>query len=239
MREELAPLLALTAVERRGKIDSCDVAWGTLAGAPVVIARTGEGQVMAERGSAALLKEVPARRLLVVGISGGLTPDLEPGALIVGRQVLQDGKAAPAPDGAWTAAALRMDGAAGGTLITTREILCTVACKTAAREQLGGPGPAAVDLETAVHARAAVAAGVPWLAVRAVCDTADEDLPIDFNRFRDDQGRVQRDRIMYHAMSHPSVVRGLRDMQKRVSLCAGRLAPFVQRLLDPAGGPES
>ena len=48
--------------------------------------------------------------------------------------------------------------------------------------------------------------------------------------------RLQRDRIMYHAMSHPSVIRGLRDMQQRVSHCAGCLAPFVQGLLDGPGG---
>jgi len=222
MREELAPLLALTEVERRGKIAGCDVVWGTLGRVPVVIARTGEGHVRAERGTAALLDEVPLSRLLVTGVSGGLTAELGPGELIVGRRVLQRGEAAPAPDGDWVAEALRIDGTIAGTMLTTREILCTPASKAAAREQLDEDGPAVVDLETAIYAEAAAASGVPWLA-----------------QFRDSEGRVQRDRIMYHAMRHPSVVRGLREMQQRVSLCADRLASFVQRLLDPSGDAES
>jgi adenosylhomocysteine nucleosidase len=239
MREELAPLLALTEVERRGKIAGSDVVWGMQGREAVVIASTGEGHVSAERGTAALLDEVPVSRLLVMGVSGGLTAELEPGALVVGRRVLQGGEAVPAPDGDWVEEALRIEGAVAGTMVTTREILCTPASKAAAREQLVDAGPAVVDLETAIYAEAAATSGVPWLAVRAVCDTAEEELPIDFNQFRDSEGRVQRDRIMYHAMRHPSVVRGLRDMQQRVSLCADRLASFVQRLLDPSGDLKS
>jgi adenosylhomocysteine nucleosidase len=239
MSEELAPLLALTEVDRRGKIDGCEVAWGRLGRTPVVIARTGDGHVRAERGAAALLGEVPVSRLLVIGVSGGLTGELRPGALVVGRRTVKGRAAAPAPDPDWLAVALRIDGATAGTLVTTREVLWTAASKAAVREQLEEDGPAVVDLETAVYAEAAATAGVPWLAVRAVCDTAEEELPVDFNQFRDGEGRLQRDRIMWHAMRHPTVVRGLREMQQRVSLCAGRLAPYVLRLVDPSSAAEA
>ena len=238
MGDELAPLLARTEVRRREKLDGCDVSWGTLGSAPVVIARTREGRSGAARGEAALLVRVRVERVLVIGVSAGLTAALQTGDLLVGHEVLNGGRAVPAPDADWKAAALKIDGAMKGRLVSTREIHCTPSAKAALRETVGAAVPAAADLETAAYAETAAAHGVPWLAVRAICDTADEELPLDFNQFLDDEGRIRRDQIVWYAMRHPVAVPRLRELQRRVSLCADRLAGFADRLLNPTSEVE-
>ena len=50
-------------------------------------------------------------------------------------------------------------------------------------------GAVAVEMEAAAVAAKATEWGVPFRCVRVVSDVAAEDLPLDFNRFRDLQGR--------------------------------------------------
>ena len=56
-------------------------------------------------------------------------------------------------------------------------------------------GAAVVEMESAAVAEKAREWGLPFRAVKAVSDTADEDLPLDFNLFRDRNGRFQTSRI--------------------------------------------
>jgi adenosylhomocysteine nucleosidase len=232
MSEELAPLLRRIRVDRRRRLGSCEAVWGRLGRARVVIVHTGEGPGLASRGAATILDNIPVDRLLVTGLSGGLSTSLELGDLLIGRRVFRGGKPAPAPDPDWTTAALRRPEAEEATFVCTPAILSTRTSKAALRRTFDAPGPAAVDLETAAFAEAAAQRGVPYLAVRAVCDTLDEELPLDFERFRDDSGRILRGQVARHALLHPRVVGPLREMRRRVSLCAERLARFNDRLLN-------
>ena len=67
-----------------------------------------------------------------------------------------------------------------GPLLVSETVITTAAGKTEAAK---ASGCIAVDMESCGAARAASEAGVPFLAVRAVSDTVEEDLPVDFNRF--------------------------------------------------------
>lgn len=227
MAEELTPLLRRLTGTGKERYGGLKVTTGNLDGTPVIVACTGEGDAAAGRGMSALLDQGRPGHVVIVGVSGGLCSTLAPGALIAGRSVVRDGEAAPSPDATLLAAALRAGRVADGTLVSTREILCTPSSKAGAYREFAGDGPAAVDLETHGYASAAGQRGVPWVAVRAICDTADEELPLDFNRFLGDDGRIRRERIALHAMSHPSVIPALRRMQERVTMCAQHLGQFV------------
>jgi len=91
--------------------------------------------------------------------------------------------------------------------------------------------PAAVDLETAAWARVAGELGVPYLAVRAVSDTASETLPVDFNRLRGADGRVRRSAVVLEAVRRPRLIPGLFDLGRRTRRCAERLADSVEAIL--------
>src|SRR5206468_11491242 len=116
---ELAAVRAATALERTAG----GHAFGRLGGAPVVLAATGDGARAAARGLAALLDAAPVGRLLVLGVAGGLSPDLAVGDLLAARRAVDAGPETAAPDlssdPAWLAVAVAM-GAVAGTAVTAR-----------------------------------------------------------------------------------------------------------------------
>ncbi|MFN0106846.1 MAG: hypothetical protein ACKV2U_32735 [Bryobacteraceae bacterium] len=60
-----------------------------------------------------------------------------------------------------------------------------------------------VEMEAAAVAQYAAAHGLPFSAVKVVSDRADERFAIDFNRYRDADGRFSRGRIALAAAAHP------------------------------------
>ena len=230
--EELAPLVARTAVVRKLRAGSLRVYCGRLGRVPVVLARTGDGAKRAESGVEKLLADFPVGRLLVVGIAGGLSPSLGAGALVVAREVRDGQASAPSPDPAWVQRALRLEGTSGATVVSADRILSTPAAKREAWRALPHGGPAVVDLESATLARAAAARGVPYLVVRAVSDPVEEALPFDPNRCVDRYGGLRRHRVLAQALLRPSSLGPLWRLRRRGRRCAGRLAELVDELLN-------
>jgi adenosylhomocysteine nucleosidase len=232
MRAEIAPLLALARIDQRHRLEGCRVYRGTLGGAPVVMAWTGEGAERAERGASALLERFAVSALVVVGVAGGLSPSLRAGMLIASRRV-QDGSAPlPEPDAELLGRALRHEGVRAGMVLSSRRILSTAASKAEAGAALGDHEPAVVDLESAAFARVAAERRVGYLVVRAICDPAEEELPFDLECCRDGSGRVKRIKVVRQALRRPAAVGGLWSLRKRVALCADRLADLVQSLIE-------
>jgi adenosylhomocysteine nucleosidase len=232
MYVEIAPLVARCAVENESRLGSVRVRAGRIEGADVVLAWTGEGAELATRGLTALLDALPAVRVLGLGVAGGLSPALQPGDIVVGSRLWQGAHPVAASDARWVDRALALGGARGGTLVTSSRMLCTAAEKAAAWALLRGSAEAAaVDLETAAWAKVAGQRGLPFLAVRAVCDTACEDLPFDLNDCVDPAGRVSRFKVARKAILQPSAMRELWSLRRRVTDCSRRLADFVVPLL--------
>ena len=240
---ELAPVRAATAVERvertHERIFSGGLAFGCLGGEPVVLAATGDGARAAARGLAALLDAAPVGRLLVLGVGGGLSPDLAAGDLVAARRVVEAGCEVAAADPVWLAAAAAR-GAIPGTALTAPRILVTPEEKRSAwrgLEALGSePGPATVDLESAAYARLAAARGIPLLVVRAVVDAASEALPLDFNRCRrEEAGGVDEALVVGRALWRPRVWRDLADLRRRLRRSALALARLAVQLAAAPG----
>ena len=236
MPEELAVLESLVLPTRRHRLGSCDALRGTLEGCDVILATTGDGPKRAEKGIRALLDELEVARLLVAGISGGLSETLQLGAVVVAREVRHSDEVVPAPDADWLQFALERGNVQGAVLLTADRILSTSASKAQARESLATSELSAVDLETAVYARVAAERGIPYLVLRVICDTANEDLPLDLNECLDESGGVSRVKVMQHAMRHPSLMGKLLSLRKRVNQAAEALARHVPELLK---GPVS
>jgi len=232
MPEETAAILARCAIDERRTVDGCRIAVGRLGRAPVVIAQTGEGRRLARAGLTALLDHYTVGQVIVVGVSGGLSPSLEPGTLIVGHDLYDADGIAPAPDRALLERLERGAHARAARLLTTETLLCTREDKSAALAGLGGDGPAAVDLESSVYARVAAERKIPFVVLRAVSDAADEEMPFDLNACRDETGRIHRGRVFARAMRRPGSIGVLWNLQKRVTRCAIDLARAVEGLLE-------
>ncbi len=198
---------------------------------PLIVGWTGDGAGRAGEGLERLLQQTRIGSLVLVGVAGALTPGLEPGQLIVARQVRDPSGAVPSPDGALLERALLCRGTVAGMLLSSDRIATTTKAKAELLHRLGGDAPAAVDLETAAWVRIAAARGVPYVAVRAISDTAAESLPLDFNRWLDARGSVRRSSVVLHALRHPGTISELRALRRRIQLCAGRVAGFVEHFV--------
>lgn len=128
------------------------------------------------RAAAALARQFAnegARGLVSFGIAGGLSPDLRPGALILGDAVVV-GEGRYACDAAWLARArARLPAARVGAVAASERIVDTRAEKRA----LAAGGALAVDMESGAVAAVAREFGLPFLVLRAVADRADDEIP--------------------------------------------------------------
>jgi hypothetical protein len=94
----------------------------------------------------------------------------------------------------------------------------------------------AVEMETAAVAQAAVAHRLPWVAVRAISDTADDDLALDYGRLRlylDDERPAWRCRTgrWTYLVTHPGAWRRLRRLSRGLALASERAARLVEAML--------
>jgi hopanoid-associated phosphorylase len=128
--------------------------------------------------TAALLDGIAGRAkcLISFGVAGALAPGLRAGDVILSGEVIgEDGRWGPSEefeerifDLAWQI------GAFAGPVLGARTILATEDAKRAAWRETGA---LAVDMESEAVARAAAAAGIPFLVLRAIADPAVRELP--------------------------------------------------------------
>ena len=146
------------------------------------VARAAGFQVIVGAGdperTTALVKDAArdAKCLVSFGVAGGLSPYLKPGHVILSAEVIGD-------DRHWRpmerfqqqiAGLAERVGAFEGAVLGSRAILATEDDKTRAWRETGA---VAVDLESAIVARAAEAAGIPFLVLRTIADPSTRELP--------------------------------------------------------------
>jgi hypothetical protein len=108
---------------------------------------------------------------------------------------------------------------------TSWYVAVTAEEKRALREETGA---IAVDMEAEAVRDRAAALGVPYACIRVVSDTAGENLPLDFNRYRDAEGRFSRTRIAFAAMARPfSVMPAILEFDRRCQQASLALGDFL------------
>lgn len=113
---------------------------------------------------------------------------------------------------------------AGRGILSMDRVVVTAEEKRALREKTGA---AAVEMESAAVAAKAEQWGVPFRCIRAVSDAASEDLPLDFNLYRDAEGRFSRTRIALAALTRPfSRVPALLRLERNTKIAARSLGDY-------------
>ncbi len=139
------------------------------------IAGIGPGPAMQ---AAHALIDAHCTALVSWGIAGALNPELAPGSVVVPSRVITSSGTAYATEPSWRQRIVDICRCwvpvMEGELICSDQIVSTVTDKAALWRHSGA---AAVDMESAAVAAVAAEAGVPFLAIRAVADLADEILP--------------------------------------------------------------
>ena len=142
--------------------------------------------------------------LVSFGLAGGLDPDLAPGSLVIPETIIAAGsEAGLACD---PALLRRLGGATQRALLGGGPVLASAAAKRDARARTGA---AAVDLESGAAARIALRHGLPFAALRAVCDPAWRDLPQAALVALDAHGRIGPLRVLAAVARRPADIPAL------------------------------
>lgn len=200
----------------------------------LLLARTGVGPDHAEATACRLLDETPIAAAVSLGVAGGLSPQAQTGDLIVGNRVIlrRNSRLESFPcdsDLQDTAATiLRRWGSRHclGPILTVDRIVLTEEKHRLAVES----GAMALDMESAAIASAAAARSIPFLVVRGVLDTVDEDLAMGFDQFLDGRGEPQPLPLIRYLITHPFTVPHMVGLGLRTKAVCARLGLLLQEL---------
>lgn len=197
----------------------------------LALLETGEGRLNAERRLEASLDRERARAVFSIGFAGALSPGLRIGDLVVATEV-RGAEGRPEPMLVSTATRVT----AGAPLhlavaVTSDRILWQSAEKHALASSLGEGEIAFVDMESTSIANVCARRRLPFLIARSITDLLDEDLPLDFNKCRSEDGRVDSRKVLKAALFKPRILAGLLELRKHSELCAERMTEFVLELV--------
>lgn len=213
----LAARKSITLGDRRGIS-------GMLGSREVLLVAGGMGARCAESAAHALVSEWLPGALIIAGVAGALSSDLQRGDLLSATAVRTE-------DTVWKPS-VGVPGVAEGDFLSIDRVLVTAAEKSAALNTLGPMnGSVAVEMETAAAARVAEHHRIPWGAIRAISDSARDELPLDFNLLRDKNGDLSVSTVAMVAMRRPAHIPGLLRLGSATNLAARALSDALYRSL--------
>jgi adenosylhomocysteine nucleosidase len=175
----------------------------------------GIGYEAGKRAAEAVIEYAKPDLLIATGLAGGLKPEWTLGRTMVAAEVMDE------------ATGRRFRTAYGeGTVISSREI-----ARAAKKRELAARFSAdVVDMEGAAVAEVAEAHGLPFLAVKAVSDEMDFELP-PLQGFVGNDGRFQGARFGFWAAWHPQWWPAIAQLKKRSDLAAAALAEKLKEVI--------
>jgi adenosylhomocysteine nucleosidase len=159
------------------------------------------------------------------GLAGALKSDYAVGDVLVtnGVKASHDARAA----GEWCATELVNSAARVGAHCVPWFVTASRAVNTADEKRELSACADAVEMESFEVLSAARVAGVPAVAIRAISDAADEDLPLDMNRVFGDDGQVSVPRVLGQVVQRPGAIPGLVRLGSHSKKAAESLARFL------------
>ena len=176
----------------------------------------GMGKRNAERAiRAALAKERP-QLVLTCGFAGGLRPDLAMGAVVFATD----------PETGLEAALLAA-GAKPARFHCAEDVAATAEQKRALWKATGAD---AVEMESQVICAVCREQNIPSATVRVILDTANEDLPLDFNQLMTADQKLSYGKLALALAKSPGKIGVLLRLQKEGEAAAGKLAVVLGRI---------
>jgi adenosylhomocysteine nucleosidase len=194
---------------------------GLRRGHHVSILLTGIGRQNAEKSLREFLvggASVPPNLVLTCGFAGGLNPDLKPGDVIfeTSDETLRT--------------KLLGAGAKQLKIFCADRIATTVAEKKKLRDETGTD---AVEMESAAIHAVCRERGIPCATVRVISDTANEDLPLDFNALSKPDKNLDFGKLFLAIARSPGKIPALMQLQKKTKFAAEQLAAVLAKIIFP------
>jgi len=161
------------------------------------------------------------------GLAGSLDVQLTPGDVVTARSTETTGESCKAAsDTILVDLAVACGAKAVNVSLTSEKIIATAEEK----EGLSRKG-SIVEMETTHILTAATQRHVPCVAVRAISDAADEDLPVDFARILDSHGRLKMGGLLKEVGLSPYRIPLLLQFGRQSRAAGKSLADFLDRYI--------
>lgn len=217
-----------------GKWGAASVFFAQVGRAEVGVLLTGVGAAKA-RDEAAKIEwgeYDPLNFCVSSGLAGALKPEYQIGQVLAARSVITN--LPPVDLGTDTVdSSTTLVGYApecGATVV--EKFYCTprVVGRADEKKHLGETADA-VEMESFGVLLQAQEFGVPAIAIRAVSDRSDEDLPIDMNRVLTNEGTVSIPRVLGQVAMHPQSLPALVKLGQHSKQAAEALGSFLDRYI--------
>jgi adenosylhomocysteine nucleosidase len=183
---------------------------------------TGMGQSHALEAARRVL---PARPDICIstGLAGALQSGLEIGQILAARLVSEVGEpVAVASHSELLSSAVECGAKQIERFTTSRTLISRAEQKRNLSRQAE-----AVDMESYTILAEAARCGVPAVAIRAISDRADFNIPYDFERARDERGQIKIGSIVAQVLRHPMGLPALLTLGRDCRMAARALAQYL------------
>jgi adenosylhomocysteine nucleosidase len=194
----------------------------------------GIGCQNAEKSVRSFLAASAPEFVLSCGFAGGLNPDLKLGEVVFETAAgASRGDATPSEMKREAAHVVSCEklmaaGAKPAKFFCADRIATTVAEKEKLRAETGAD---AAEMESAAIHAVCRERGIPCVTVRVISDTAEEDLPLDFNALTKPDKSLDYGKLFFAIAKSPGKIGALLELQQKTKFAAEKLAEVLSRIL--------
>lgn len=187
---------------------------------------TGMGWECARRTTKSVMEDV-FDACISSGLAGGLKTAYGAADIVAFRQVGEVGGERMMPSSRWLLDQATKQGASiAGKLLTSKRLVLT-----ANEKQRMGLFGDAVDMESFRVMAAAHGRGIPAITLRAISDTVDEDLPMDFSEHVSESGQIAVGRVLGKIAFSPQIIPTMIRFGSRTKRVAEKLTGFLDSFI--------
>lgn len=242
---EYEAALARRCVQLQGRqITTVGPLWhGAVGSRLIIVLRCGMGPERARQAAVWLTDNYPLQGLISIGFAGGLQPDLHTGDAVLAQHI----QAYDAPSGNLPAAfsdpitptpcLLHVAARAAcpppstvyrGALISAK----TVVAGARQKQHLGRLSNAlAVDMEAHSIGRVAIQRRLPFVSLKTVFDTYDEDISLSLTQCTTPTGTLKPAALVSALLFHPTLIAHLPRLRHKAKTAAQHLENWLLRFL--------
>ena len=195
----------------------------------------GIGRQNAEKSVRGFLASCTPELVLTCGFAGGLNPDLKLGDVVFEipnrRDEFHESKTEKEIGDSWNSSLrnkLLAAGAKPAKIFCADRIATTVAEKKKLREETGAD---AVEMESAAIHAVCAERGIPCVTVRVISDTANEDLPLDFNALGKPDKSLDFGKLAWAIAKSPGKIGALMALRNTTKFAAQQLAAVLEKII--------
>ena len=235
-RAEPRPKPEIVDKEIRGvKIESPETYTAEIGGAHVEVVLTGAGPKPAASVISQAIRATPDTIDFCIssGLAGALRPQYRIGQVLAAREV-RSGSIQPGYPGETvqsSEALVSFAGECGATPVEKFHTAGRVIGRAVEKKHLGETADA-VEMESFVVLGEAQRRGVPAIAVRAISDSADEDMPFDMTGIFTEEGRISMPLVLAEMAKHPQAIPAVMKLGQSAKSAATELAGFLDRYVE-------